>query len=39
VGNLDQFAKDIFAEETAAATHGGAVWLPPAELGLSEVRL
>jgi hypothetical protein len=39
MGRLDQYAKEIFAEETAAVTHGGAAWQPPAELNLTEVRL
>jgi hypothetical protein len=39
VGQLDQFAKDTFAEETARVTHGAAAWQVPPELGLSEVRL
>ena len=39
MGRLDQYAKEIFAEETSAITHGGAAWQPPAELNLTEVRL
>jgi hypothetical protein len=39
VGQLDQFAKDTFAQETAAVTHGAVVWQLPPELGMSEVRL
>ena len=39
MGRLDQYAKEIFAQETAAVTHGGAAWQPPAELNLTEVRL
>jgi hypothetical protein len=39
VGQLDQLAKEIFAEETAAVTGGGAAWILPGEIGLSAVRL
>ncbi len=39
MGQLDQFAKQIFAEETAQVTGGAAIWQPPPELNLSEVRL
>jgi len=39
MGRLDQYAKEIFAQETAVVTHGGAAWQPPAELNLTEVRL
>lgn len=39
MGRLDQYAKEIFAEETPAITRGGAVWQPPAEISLTEVRL
>jgi hypothetical protein len=39
VGQLDQFAKDTFAQETAAVTHGAVVWQLPPELGMTEVRL
>jgi len=39
VGQLDQFAKQTFAEETEAVTHGAVAWQPPAEIGLSDVRL
>jgi hypothetical protein len=39
MGRLDQYAKEIFAQETPAVTHGGAVFQPPTELNLSEVRL
>jgi hypothetical protein len=39
MGRLDQYAKEIFAEETLTVTHGGAAWQPPAELNLTEVRL
>ena len=39
MGQVEQFAKQVFAEETAAVTHGGVVWKGPVELGLAEVRL
>lgn len=39
VGDLDQLAKLLFAEETALVTAGAALWLPPMEIGLSDVRL
>ena len=39
VGQLDQFAKETFAEETAIVTHGAAAWELPPELNMSEVRL
>jgi hypothetical protein len=39
MGQLDQFAKDTFALETATVTHGAVVWQLPPELGMSEVRL
>jgi hypothetical protein len=39
VGQLDQFAKQIFAEETAQITRGGVLWVPAPELNLTEVRL
>src|SRR5215218_2807775 len=39
VGQLDQLAKEIFAEETAAVTGGGAAWMLPGEIGLTAVRL
>jgi hypothetical protein len=39
VGQLDQFAKDTFAAETASVTRGAIAWQPPPELGMSEVRL
>jgi hypothetical protein len=39
VGQLDQFAKETFALETAAVTHGAAAWQIPPELNMSEVRL
>ena len=39
MGQLDQFAKDTFAQETASATHGAAAWQLPPELNMSEVRL
>jgi len=37
--DFDQFAKMVFAEETALVSGGGALWVPPMELGLSHVRL
>ena len=39
MGKLEQFAKDVFAQETPAITHGGAAFQPPSEINLSEVRL
>src|SRR5512140_1503442 len=39
VGQLDQFAKETFALETASVTHGAAAWQLPPELNMSEVRL
>jgi len=39
VGQLDQFAKDTFAQETASVTHGAAAWQLAPELNMSEVRL
>jgi hypothetical protein len=39
VGQLDQFAKQVFAEETEHVTGGAALWQKPPELNLSEVRL
>lgn len=39
MGNRDQLAKGIFAEETSFATSGAAEFLLPAEIGLTEVRL
>lgn len=39
MGQLEQFAKQTFAEETESVTHGGAVWLGSPEVNLSEVRL
>ncbi|MEP7124365.1 MAG: hypothetical protein ABJE95_25785 [Byssovorax sp.] len=39
MGQLDQFAKQIFAEETEIATGGAARFQEPVELNLSEVRL
>jgi hypothetical protein len=39
MGRLDQYAKDIFATETATVTRGAAAWQPPSEIGLTEVRL
>jgi hypothetical protein len=39
VGNLDQFAKETFDQETPNVTHGAAAWQIPPELGMAEVRL
>jgi hypothetical protein len=39
MGQLEQFAKQLFEEETAALTGGAVAWQGPVELGLSEVRL
>ncbi len=39
MGQLDQYAKQIFAEETERATGGAARWQEPVELNLTEVRL
>jgi hypothetical protein len=39
VGQLDKLAKEIFAEETAAVTRGGATWALPGEIGLTAIRL
>jgi hypothetical protein len=39
VGQLDQFAKQMFAEETEQVTGGAVRWQLPPELNLSEVRL
>jgi hypothetical protein len=39
VGQLDQLAKDLFAEETLTTTGGAAVWQAPGEIGLAAVRL
>jgi hypothetical protein len=39
MGQLEQFAKQTFAEETESVTDGGAVWLGSPEVNLSEVRL
>ncbi len=39
VGQLDQFAKQMFAEETELATGGAAHFQEPVELNLTEVRL
>jgi hypothetical protein len=39
VGRLDQFAKEMFAQEVPSVTHGAATWQLPAELNMSEVRL
>lgn len=39
MGQLDQFAKQLFAEETEQVTGGAALWQPPLEMNLTEVRL
>lgn len=39
MGQLDQFAKETFARETAEVTHGAVTWQHPPEIGMSEVRL
>ncbi len=39
MGRLDRFAKEIFDTETPLVTRGAAVWEPPSEIGLTEVRL
>ncbi len=39
MGQLDQFIKQMFAEETERATGGAAHWQEPVELNLTEVRL
>lgn len=39
MGQLDQFAKQMFAEETERATGGAARFQEPVELNLTEVRL
>jgi hypothetical protein len=39
MGQLDQLAKEIFAEEAAAVTGGGAAWVLPGEIGLTSVIL
>ncbi|UQA61287.1 hypothetical protein [Polyangium aurulentum] len=39
MGQLDQFAKQTFADETPAVTHGAIEFQPTAEIGLSDVRL
>ncbi|HEU4405876.1 MAG TPA: hypothetical protein VFS43_11470 [Polyangiaceae bacterium] len=39
MGQPEQFAKQLFEEETAALTGGAFAWQGPVELGLSEVRL
>ncbi len=39
MGQLEQFAKQVFEEETATLTGGALAWQGPVELGLSEVRL
>jgi hypothetical protein len=31
MGRLDQYAKEISADETPAITQGGATWQPPTE--------
>lgn len=39
MGDLDQFAKQTFLEETPVVTHGAITGEVPPELGMSEVRL
>ena len=39
MGQLDQFAKETFALETATVTHGAVTWQLPPELDMSEVRI
>ncbi len=39
MGDLDQFAKQTFAEETSLVTDGAITWELPPELGLSDVRI
>jgi hypothetical protein len=38
MGQLEQFAKQVFADETDALTGGAFAWEAPVELGLSDVR-
>jgi hypothetical protein len=39
LGQLDQFAKETFAEETEVVTHGAVAWQPPPEIGMFDVHL
>src|SRR5688572_12281746 len=39
MGQLEQFAKQLFEQETSALTHGALAWQAPPEIGLAEVRL
>jgi len=39
VGQLDQFAKETFAVETATITRGAVAWQLPPEIGTTEVHL
>lgn len=39
MGQLDQYAKQMFAEETERATGGAVRWQEPVEINLTEVRL
>lgn len=39
MGRLDQYAKQIFATETAVVTSGAVEWQPPTEIHLTDVRL
>ncbi|MCU0681628.1 MAG: hypothetical protein MUF34_05125 [Polyangiaceae bacterium] len=39
MGQLEQFAKQLFEQETAVLTKGAVAWQAPPELGLAEVRL
>ena len=39
MGDLDQFAKQMFAEETSLVTRGATTWELPPELRLSDVQL
>src|SRR5689334_6288646 len=38
MGQLDQFAKRTFADETVPVTAGGAVWQVPPEIGFSHIQ-
>lgn len=39
VGQLEQFAKETFANETEIITHGAIAWQSAIEIGLADVRL
>lgn len=39
MGQLEQFAKQLFERETDALTRGAVAWQAPPEIGLAEVRL